>query len=238
MHVWLVDLHDIRARLEQIADFLVDGDGIVHGGEFPAAAIVFDLGLLSHGEGAGHRNLDLAGRMAPQEQNILDLHGVPPPDVADDSWNRIRMPAAVERAAGIVDIHSVERGCKSIRVTFAAHLAVGDDVDAGVFLRLDRHDRGVVLRLLKIFRRDAPQLPGTYARRKAARQLGAVDEPLGLWVAADDGGGKQFHDCRGACDEAAGDAGHVFALEAAHARVQDSVGMRASLPEPVTQLAP
>ena len=107
-------------------------------------------------------------------------------DLADDARHRIGMAAAVERRAGIVDVDAFERGGEAVGVAFAAHLAVGDDVEAGALLVANREQRGVVLRLLETFGRDAPQLAGAHARREALGELLAVDQPVGLRIGADE----------------------------------------------------
>ena len=52
LHVGLVDLHDVGAGVEQIANLGVDSRGVVHRGELAAAAVVVDLRLLRHRERA------------------------------------------------------------------------------------------------------------------------------------------------------------------------------------------
>ena len=56
----------------------------------------------------------------------------------------------------------------------------------------DREQGRVVLRLLEILRRDAPQLLRAHARRKAAGELLAVDQPVGLRVGADQRGRQKL----------------------------------------------
>ena len=86
--------------------------------------------------------------------------------------------------AGLLAVHALERGGEAVGVAFAAHLAIGDDVDAGALLVADRQHRGVVLRLLEPGRLDAPQFARAGARRNDLRQASAVDQPVGLRVAA------------------------------------------------------
>jgi hypothetical protein len=50
------------------------------------------------------------------------------------------------------------------------------------FLIADRQQRGVVLRLGQPGLLQAPQFLGPHARREAAGQLGAVDQPVGLGI--------------------------------------------------------
>ena len=102
------------------------------------------------------------------------------------------MAGAVERGAGIVDVDAVERGGEAVGIALAAHLAVGDDVEADLLLVADRQQRGVVLRLLQPFGRDPPQLLRAHARRKAPGELLAVDQPFRLRIGPDQRGGKQL----------------------------------------------
>ena len=104
------------------------------------------------------------------------------------------MPAAIQSGSRIVDIDSVERCGEAVGIAFAPHLAVGDDVDAGLLLRLDGHESGVVLRLLKKIRGNSPQFSRPNARWKSAGESGTVDEPFRLRVATDYRCGKQHHD--------------------------------------------
>ena len=75
-------------------------------------------------------------------------------------------PRAIERRAGIVDVDAFQRGRETVGIAFAADLAVGDDVEPGALLVADREQRGIVLRLIQMLRRNAPQLLGAHARRK------------------------------------------------------------------------
>ncbi len=95
------------------------------------------------------------------------------------------MTAAVEGGAGIVDVDAFEGGGEAVRVALPPHLPVGDDVETGALLVDDGQHSGVVLGLFEPLRSDAPQLGGAYTGWKAARQLGAVDQPIRLGVRAD-----------------------------------------------------
>ena len=53
LHVGFVDLYNIGAGSEQVADLVVDGGGVVHRRQFPAAIVVVDLRLLRHRERPG-----------------------------------------------------------------------------------------------------------------------------------------------------------------------------------------
>ena len=124
--------------------------------------------------------------MAAQEFEVLDFDRMLAADLADDARHRIGVARAVERNAGIVDVDAFERGREAVRIALAADFAVGDDVEPSLLLRLDREDRRVVLRLGEVRLGDAPKLLRPHARREAPGELGAVDEPLGLGVGADE----------------------------------------------------
>ena len=126
-----------------------------------------------------------------QEFDVAHLDRMLAPHLADDARHRIGMAGAVERRAGIVDVDAFERGGEAVGIALAPHLAVGDDVEAGALLVADREQRGIVLRLIQIFRRDPPQLLRAHARRKAAGELLAVDQPFRLGVGADERSGQK-----------------------------------------------
>ena len=155
------------------------------------ARVVVVLRLAAHGERAGHGDLHLAGGVRLQEQQVLDLDRVAAADRAGDARHRVGVSGTVERGAGVVQVHAVQRGGEAVAVALAPDLAVGDDVQPGVFLRADRDQRGVLPGLLQVGLGHAPQLLGAHAGREATGQLGAVDQPLGLGKAADDGGREQ-----------------------------------------------
>ena len=148
LHVRLVDLHDVGAGGEEIADLLVDRRGVVQRRGFLARVEVV-LRLLRHRERAGHGDL----RSAASVCALAGTAGPPPRPaclrriVPDDARHRIGMARAIERGARVVEVHAVERGGEAVGVALAADLAVGDDVEAGLLLGADGQQRGVVLRL-------------------------------------------------------------------------------------------
>src|SRR6185503_10590485 len=85
----------------------------------------------------------------------------------------------------------LERGGEAVGIAFASHFPVGDDVDAGPLHVADCQHRGVVLGLLEVGLRDAPQVGLAHPGHLSA-QLGAVDQPPGLGVAAYDSRGEQI----------------------------------------------
>ncbi len=101
------------------------------------------------------------------------------------------MTAAIDRDAGVVEIDPVERRGEAVRVALAALLPIGEDVDPGPLLVADRQHGRVVLGLLEELRGNAPELARPHARRETARELRPVDEPVGLGVGPDQGGGQE-----------------------------------------------
>ena len=119
--------------------------------------------------------------------------GTGPPNRAHHAGHGVRMSRPVERRSGVVEIEPLERVREVVRVALAPDLAVGDDVDAGL-LHVSHGEHGrVVLRLLEPRLVDAPQLARGHARRQPPRELRAVDQPVGLRIAADDGGLERIH---------------------------------------------
>src|SRR5207247_1677760 len=81
-----------------------------------------------------------------EELHVLDFDGVPPADLAADPRDHIRMARAVEPRARVLEIDPLERGREPVRIALAPDLAVGDDVEAGIFLGAYRGQRRCVLR--------------------------------------------------------------------------------------------
>ena len=130
-------------------------------------------------------------RVGAQEFHVLDLDRVHAGDLAGNARHRVGVARTVERFARVVDVDARQRRGETVGIAFAAHFAVGDDVEPGPFLVADRQDGGVVLGFFQVFRIDAPQLLGPRARREPPGQLGAVKQPVGLGVGADQRGRQQ-----------------------------------------------
>src|SRR5581483_5646022 len=114
------------------------------------AAIEVDLRLLRHREGSGHGDLDLPPGVTAQELQIAHADRVAAPYCTDHSRHRIRMAAAVQCDPGVVEVDALESGGEAIRVALAPDFPIGDEIESGVLLCLDRHDGGIVLGLLQI----------------------------------------------------------------------------------------
>ena len=102
------------------------------------------------------------------------------------------MAGAVERDARVVEVDAVECSREAVRVALPAHLAVRDDVHSRELHVPDRDTRRVVLGFLEVLLRDAPQLERAHPRRQPVAEPLAVDQPLGLRVAPDDGRDERF----------------------------------------------
>ena len=193
LHVWLIDLHYVRTGCEQIPDLRIHRRGIVHRRVLATATVVIDLRLLRHGEGSRDGCLYVSARMPAQKLKIAHAHGVLSANGTDHARHRIGVPAAIESHARIIQVDPIERGGEAIRIALAADLPIGNDIEPGVFLRLDGHQRGIVLRLRQIRLRYAPQLECPHPRREAPGEPLAVDKPLRLRIASDKRRGQQHH---------------------------------------------
>src|ERR1700735_1044392 len=103
LQVGLVDLDHISACSKRTLDLFIDRCRIVHS-ELYLVFIEIVLRLLSHCEWTGHRNLDHAVGIGTQERHIADLDWMAPPYPADNTRHGIRMSAAIQCGAGIVDV--------------------------------------------------------------------------------------------------------------------------------------
>ena len=124
--------------------------------------------------------------MGLQELQVADLDRVLAADRPDHARHRVRVAAAVEGRAGVVDVDPVERRREPVGVALAPHLTVGHDVEPGELLIADGEDRGVVLRLLQPLGRDSPELRGTDAGREPTGKPLPVDQPVRLRVRTDE----------------------------------------------------
>ena len=79
LHIGLIELHDVGAGGEEVLDLLVDRLRIGHREAF-VVRVIGVFRLLGHGEGAGHRDLDRAIRVGPQELDVLHLDRALAPD--------------------------------------------------------------------------------------------------------------------------------------------------------------
>ena len=190
-HPGLVELYDVDPGRLQLPKLGVDRVGIVHRQLF-LVLVELVLHLLRHGERAGQRDLGRARRVGDEERRVVDLDLALAADPPGDPRHRGGAAVGADHRAEPLGIDAVERQREIVRVAFAPHLAVADDVDADPLHLADREDRRVVLRFLQLRRRDAPDLVRMDPRHPVLFERGAVDQPIGLRIGADDGGRDQM----------------------------------------------
>ena len=144
----LVELDHVGAGLHQVVRLLVHRRGVVHAHRF-GVFVELVLDLLAHGEGAGQGDLGGPLGVGAQELHVAQLDWARAPDLADHARHRRLLARARHHLAGVFEIDALERRREMVGVALAAHLAVGDDVDAGAFHVADGEQGGVVLRLLQ-----------------------------------------------------------------------------------------
>src|SRR3546814_13123708 len=105
--------------------------------------------------------------MAAEEGRILRLDRSEAADWAGDERHRIRIAGAVDRGAVLFGVDPRHGGREAVRIAFAAHLAVADDVDADLFLIAYRHQLRSFLRLGAPLRRDPPPRFGAHQPARA-----------------------------------------------------------------------
>ena len=137
LHVGFVDLHDVGARCEKVLDLRVNGGGVVKRA-FLLTLVEIVLRLLRHGERARDCDLYHAICVGAQKSDIIGLDRILAADLPGDARNRIGVTGAIECGTRIVDVYPLKSCCKTIGVAFATHLAVGDNVEPGPFLIMDR----------------------------------------------------------------------------------------------------
>ena len=187
----LVELDHVGAGLLEGPHLLVDGVCECHRQCFEVL-VVLVLHLLGHRERAGQRDLDALCSVGAQELDVAHLDRPRPADRA--SYPRYGRGAAgagrlQHRRCVLVD--AIERGREMVGIAFAPHLPIGNNIDAGPLHVANSEQGGVVLRLGQLRLGDTPQLLAAHAGHRARLHRLAVDQPVRLRIAADDGGGEQ-----------------------------------------------
>ena len=166
--------------------FLVHGLRVVHAHGL-GVLVELVLHLLTHGEGTRQGDLCQAICIGAQELHVAQLDGARAPDLADDARYGRPIACPVDDHCRILVVDAFQCRGETVGVAFAAHLAVGDDVDAGALHVAYGDEGGVVLGLLEPRLRNPPQLLQARARHDLAQHV-AVHQPVWLRVGADDGG--------------------------------------------------
>ena len=105
LHVGLVDLHHVSAMGEQVADFLVEGLGVVHCG-IGLAGVILVPGLLQHGERPRDSDLHLSIGVGLQKQQVLQFNRSGAANFADDTGHEVGQPIASLDGFGVVLINA------------------------------------------------------------------------------------------------------------------------------------
>src|SRR5262249_26376239 len=114
-------------------------------GRFSRAGIEIVLGLLAHGKRAGYRNFHLPISVALEEFQVADLDRPHAAYRPDDPRHWIGVSGPVEGCTGMDNVNSLKGSREPIGIAFAPYLSIGDDVETGLLLSLDRDDRRVIL---------------------------------------------------------------------------------------------
>ena len=145
------------------------------------------LQLVGHREGTRDRDLDGVFSVRPQKLDVAHLDRPAAGDRADHAGDGVWASGPTRGRPWMIDVKSVKSVRKAVRVALATHLAVGKDVKAESLLEVDGQQRRIVLRGLEPALLDPPELAHAQPRRRDLVESRAIDEPIGLGQAADDG---------------------------------------------------
>ena len=171
-HVDAVGFERARLRVEQIGE----GERHLH----PVAVVLVGDGVDDRHR-AGHGDLELALGVRAREARLGAVHAAPELERAGDGRHHRLVAIVADAHLDLVgEVDAVDEFEKAVHEMLARLLAVGDDVDAGVLLQLQREQRRVELAGREIGAREPPLRP----------QLVRLGEPGGFRQAAGDGGRK------------------------------------------------
>ena len=140
--------------------------------------------------GPGTVILILRAVLARRNSTISDLYRMAAADPPYDARHNRKTAGTIGRLSRVIEIDAVERGGKAIGVALPTLLTVADNIDPGAFLIANGEKGGIVLCRFKPLRVDEPKVVCAYARY-LLRQPSTIDQPFGLRIRADQGGGKQ-----------------------------------------------
>lgn len=183
-------MDNVGTGAEQVLELRVNSHCIVHCRR-RVGLVVIVLCLLRHRERPRHSDLYLLRGVGFEKFHIAHLYRVFAANRADDTWYRIWMSGPIERFARIVDVDSLKRRCKAVRIALAPHFAVGDDVQPRFLLLANDEASRIVLCIVEKLRRDSPQLLQSNARWKATREVFTINQSFRLRIAADQCRGKE-----------------------------------------------
>ncbi len=154
--------------------------------------------------GPGRVNLSFRVRVGARQPRFARVHARAQPQFADDGRAH-RLVAIVANAHfdAPFEVDAVDRFEKAVDEMLARLLAVADDIDAGVFLKLERQQSRVVFGVGEFIAFETPRRP----------ELVRLREPCRFWQTAGDGGREERR--RAACCHGA--PGRAFVLSMAKA---------------------
>ena len=177
----LIELDDIDAVVGEPARLGVEQVGKCHR-HFHAVAVMGVGDGVDDGHRAGQGEFEFAVGVGAGDARFTGVHAAAKAELADDSRTHglVAIVADADLDA-LFEIDAIDGFEKAVHKVLPRLLAVGDDVDAGVFLQLDGEDRGIVLGCFKLLALKTPGGP----------QPVRFGEPGGFWQAAGDRGRKQ-----------------------------------------------
>ena len=101
------------------------------------------------------------------------------------------MTGAVEANTRVINVYAVQCRGNSIGVTLTPDFSICDDIQTRILLGSDGQKGRILHGFFKIRLFNSPKFFGSYSGRKTARQLRSIDQPIGLRITANNGGGKQ-----------------------------------------------
>ena len=171
-HVDAVGFERARLGVEQVGE----GERHLH-----AVAVVAVGDGVDDGHRPGHGDLQLARRVGAGVARLGAVHAALEPQRADHGRHHRLVAVVADAHLDLVrEVDAVDEFEKAVDEMLARLLAVGDHVDAGVLLQLERQQRGVELAVGEVGAGEPPLRP----------QLVGLGEPGRLRQAAGDGGRK------------------------------------------------
>src|SRR5918996_78972 len=143
-HCWFIDLQNVTTGGLQIAQFRIDRGGNVHG-KGSLVIIGFVEGAIDDGHRTRHGHFDWFVRSCFSEPQIIENYWTATRYFADYAWPKAFLfPPAINFLHALRDhVDSLKRADDVMDKTNASLLAVGDDIEADVFLIADAESRSV-----------------------------------------------------------------------------------------------
>lgn len=199
LEVGLVELDDVGAGGEEVGDLLAEAVGVV-AGEGLLGVVVLGDRELGQGEGAGDGHLHRPVRVGAEELHVVDVDRLAALQRPGDQRHLVGLARPPHQGRDLVPGHALHRVGDRLGVALAPNLTVGDDVDAGGLLVGEDAQHRVVPRLGEVLGGHPPEVALGDAGGEPLAEGAALEEPVGLGVAAHEGGadaGRGGHRTRG-----------------------------------------